>query len=638
MDDYQLKYILIYMSSRVRGGSELKKNNKSKFNNLINTLNKKSSAAVVPNKIYNKMKKEVQDRNVWKINFNEFTKGFLEKHGDRIMKSYRKWSGKKCNGLFRERCEEQKKAVEELRRLLGIHLKVEVYEFSYGSYLHPNGNNVPQMPKIYKYRNKKYYVAGETELPRLFSQNIISNKGVSFVPIKLWEKFNQYYMDKKPRRKNPELDDIFFGNDQDISTFYDLVAKVIQMNVKRYGKSGMTNNTGFIYKWNLPPKSRVIVFGDLHGSFHSFFRSMVRLRLAGVINDDFTINDPFKILFCGDVIDRGNHALEIVYFILLLLVKNPDKIIYIRGNHEDLTTFNKDGFSKEIEMKLLTKDKRDEYSKPNTMIGQTRCVKELGKGEKKNDSSNKKGYTMCMELIGPFVRFFSSCPSATILTINNKRIWCCHGGFPVEKSDKCVEIKEKIYPIDLSRFMKSTNKTYSLTQEQTYHVRWNDFDVNCEYLAPNKRVNGKTFDIGKKCLDDFLRLNGIDFIVRGHQDNCENTVIFTKYNNKFDSFNGKILGCEEQLKGTCVFQHGVSLQSLYKDNCKNLQELTLSKMPTGTFTEMNPISVLKMKENGFDVEFEDKRSIQTDAKVITISTNDDIRRDLKADSFIVILF
>lgn len=47
----------------------------------------------------------------------------------------------------------------------------------------------------------------------------------------------------------------------------------------------------------------------------------------------FDIENPeHKIIICGDLFDRGRQPKEIIDFVL----RNKEKIIYIKGNHEDL--------------------------------------------------------------------------------------------------------------------------------------------------------------------------------------------------------------------------------------------------------------------------------------------------------------
>ena len=96
----------------------------------------------------------------------------------------------------------------------------------------------------------------------------------------------------------------------------------------------LTHSDGFIYKQKLEIGDKVIMFGDFHGSFHTFFRLMIRLVNAGILDDRFRLAEGYYILFCGDILDRGQYALEIVTFILNLIINNDGRVIYNRGNHE----------------------------------------------------------------------------------------------------------------------------------------------------------------------------------------------------------------------------------------------------------------------------------------------------------------
>ena len=70
---------------------------------------------------------------------------------------------------------------------------------------------------------------------------------------------------------------------------------------------------------------KFFVSSDIHGFFDEW---QLALNNAG-----FDINNPnHKIIICGDLFDRGRQSKEIVNFIL----SNKDKIIFVRGNHEDL--------------------------------------------------------------------------------------------------------------------------------------------------------------------------------------------------------------------------------------------------------------------------------------------------------------
>lgn len=69
------------------------------------------------------------------------------------------------------------------------------------------------------------------------------------------------------------------------------------------------------------------VIADVHGYYTQMIQS---LKEAGFFDEE----KPCKLVLCGDLLDRGAEANEVVDFMLDLLEK--DKLIYILGNHEDL--------------------------------------------------------------------------------------------------------------------------------------------------------------------------------------------------------------------------------------------------------------------------------------------------------------
>lgn len=70
---------------------------------------------------------------------------------------------------------------------------------------------------------------------------------------------------------------------------------------------------------------KYFVSGDIHG-FYDEWQSALKEK-------GFDINNPnHKIILCGDLFDRGSQPKEIIDFVL----SHKDKVILIRGNHEDL--------------------------------------------------------------------------------------------------------------------------------------------------------------------------------------------------------------------------------------------------------------------------------------------------------------
>lgn len=88
---------------------------------------------------------------------------------------------------------------------------------------------------------------------------------------------------------------------------------------------------------------KYFVTADPHGFF--------TLMHNALLEQGFDENNPeHKVIICGDLMDRGKEARKMQDYILSLLEK--DKVILIRGNHEDLTLdMIKDYFdSKDLEL------------------------------------------------------------------------------------------------------------------------------------------------------------------------------------------------------------------------------------------------------------------------------------------------
>ena len=70
---------------------------------------------------------------------------------------------------------------------------------------------------------------------------------------------------------------------------------------------------------------KYFVSSDIHGFYDEW--------ILALKNKGFDIKNPnHKIIICGDIFDRGRQPKKIIDFIL----SNKNKVILIRGNHEDL--------------------------------------------------------------------------------------------------------------------------------------------------------------------------------------------------------------------------------------------------------------------------------------------------------------
>lgn len=246
----------------------------------------------------------------------------------------------------------------------------------------------------------------------------------------------------------------------------------------------LQNDDEIIIKINAENNSKIILMGDQHGSFHSFFRIIIRLIVKGILDENYKLHPDYKIIFLGDIVDRGNYGVEIMYIILRLFIANNNSnelnVILNRGNHEEYTIFQRNGFFNEFKHKVYTK------------------------------------YNNTIHLIS----FFTYCPSAIILKHNNTKYWLCHGGFPINvlSFDK-LDLNNN----NITAYIHSKNELYQNSQ-----IRWNDFTNTPNNIDSLRGPN--FYEIGTNTLNSFLQRYHINFIIRGHTDNDSNAMLLINKN------------------------------------------------------------------------------------------------------------
>ena len=235
--------------------------------------------------------------------------------------------------------------------------------------------------------------------------------------------------------------------------------------------NSLTSRVVYITKLNLNNNSQVCIFGDIHGGIHTLVRSILRLVKLGFINNDFTLLKNNHIIFLGDLVDRGLYGIEVFYFVITLLILNPNNVHIIRGNHEECCTSTKYGLDSEF---------------------------------KKLDLEGKEIYKYYCETL-------LYLPVAIFL---NKEIQLCHGGL---YRDATI----------IKQFLES--KDQYLVLEHVTDIQWSDFVSNS---IENKEINYTLFGertanrgsiySGKDVLN-YCNYVGLTSIIRGHEDAEHNT-------------------------------------------------------------------------------------------------------------------
>uniref|UniRef100_A0A914QHH6 Serine/threonine-protein phosphatase n=1 Tax=Panagrolaimus davidi TaxID=227884 RepID=A0A914QHH6_9BILA len=172
--------------------------------------------------------------------------------------------------------------------------------------------------------------------------------------------------------------------------------------------------------------------------------------------------DGEKLLFLGDIVDRGKHSLECLVLLLCLKAKFPRRILILRGNHEIASVNKTYGFYAEI---------RQRYARN----GQWQIV---------YDRIN---------------RLFSYLPLSALI---NSKILCLHGGL----SPDLISLSQ------IDEICRPISEPTGLAE----CLLWSDPEPGMSGFAPNKS-RGVAYIFGKDAVEEKCQKLGVEKIIRGHQ-------------------------------------------------------------------------------------------------------------------------
>lgn len=191
------------------------------------------------------------------------------------------------------------------------------------------------------------YVSTRPELPPMDNNNVLKPDYTKFYMANLetyWQKrFNiiKEWLGLKKRLWSVEL-------------FTQELARLVK---EREAKSP---GEDFITKLSLPEGSNVAIFGDIQGAFHSMSRCLGHMVDIGFMDKTLKVTDPKGyIVLMGDAISRSPYNIETLSLIISLMLKNPDRFIYIKGNHESNNYWQGFGLKTELILRAadLSKDR-----------------------------------------------------------------------------------------------------------------------------------------------------------------------------------------------------------------------------------------------------------------------------------------
>ena len=100
----------------------------------------------------------------------------------------------------------------------------------------------------------------------------------------------------------------------------------------------------FVERRLVPAGTQLLFHGDFHGDIHSLVAWLDWLNRNGYLQDFRLARPDVYLVFLGDYTDRGIYGIEVLYTMMRLKLENPDRVLLVRGNHEDVTLATNYGF------------------------------------------------------------------------------------------------------------------------------------------------------------------------------------------------------------------------------------------------------------------------------------------------------
>jgi hypothetical protein len=165
-----------------------------------------------------------------------------------------------------------------------------------------------------------------------------------YMPSNLYD-FRKYYIKEKRKQRINLIDANTFLQMQ-----ADLIRQVFAPRLLKERKQwiaqevptfGATDAPIYAQHRKIPHDAKVHIIGDLHSSFASLVSLLTFLHGEGALPmlDSFTLSPKHFVVFLGDVVDRGDFSIELLFIVGQLLLANPDAVFFLQGNHEECSTF-----------------------------------------------------------------------------------------------------------------------------------------------------------------------------------------------------------------------------------------------------------------------------------------------------------
>jgi len=100
---------------------------------------------------------------------------------------------------------------------------------------------------------------------------------------------------------------------------------------------------------------KIVVWGDLFGAYHSFVRGLEELQRQEIIDATLNIVNPqYTIVLNANLLGTAPWNAELLEIVLALMTSNPDRVIYVRGLHEEYDFWTDRSLMRQLAMLIGT--------------------------------------------------------------------------------------------------------------------------------------------------------------------------------------------------------------------------------------------------------------------------------------------
>jgi hypothetical protein len=94
--------------------------------------------------------------------------------------------------------------------------------------------------------------------------------------------------------------------------------------------------SGFVYRKEINLGGYIFARGDLHGDLATLVCNLEALKNDGFLDNNYLPKEGNTFIIIGDMVDRGDHSLEVLTLLASMQKGASDRVVLLRGDHENV--------------------------------------------------------------------------------------------------------------------------------------------------------------------------------------------------------------------------------------------------------------------------------------------------------------